>query len=846
MQLMKYNELYEALYNHPNAVEVLFPERNFRKGRSSWESPTTLEGEPYPTRKDKTIIGYRVPFMLMEQGRENEAKPIFKVIMERDNIDYRAALLKIADAAGYELPTLSQEVLEQYRKATEKNMRLRKLIAVCNSMLIIDAAKPTRDYLKARGITEEEIEKFQLGYFPGRYELKKELDAESVDVLDILPLLNNIDTSKEEHRLFIPWFSNGNVTNLKARSILDSPAVKYRNWDEPSSGMFNLPGCRRSKIFRLVIVEGEIDCIAATTMLKDFEVDVVAAGRIDITKEQADACRAAGYKNVTICFDADAGKDNRSKIERAISILESVGFEDIFILEMPRVEGSKVDPAALRMIPGGVELFVDAFNKAIDFPTYLLNGIKDSFNTQRLSNGELSPRLQKEMLREVIETAGSIGFQLNREAFTIAAIPALESNGITTTAWKEEVERKAKERNENRIKEQLKELNTTMAERITAGDIPAAQWIAAKIQQLGNVSSFDNTTKPYSIQQWQSDLLKQAPLLKTGFPLLDAIVGFPSGNLSIVAGRPSHGKTSFMQNSILKAVEANPGKTFLYFNYEEPQQRIVAKFLNIQANTNFTMNGYEAKKRTHIMPAEITRRGNMDYIEFLGRTQALFTNDPELLEAQTTMDSYFLEQEERRARLYVDCNTYSLENLIAKIHAACNRCEVGGIYVDYIQKIRPEKSMEIRMAMVEASRALQTAAKDCNIPIIAGAQFNREAATAGSSRSKRPSLEMLKESGSLEEDANVVIGIYNYFRESETNKEAQLQKERAAQKKAKPKGEVIELQPITEVDFPQDVGTGSTQRVELIVLKNREGATNQTVKFLYDGLTMHYRERKEQ
>lgn len=843
MQLMKYEELFIALFNHPTAIEQLFPERNFRKGNSSWESPTTLEGEPHP-RKDKTYIGYKFPGLLAEQG--GGVLSIFNAIQQRDNIDSRTALLKIAEVAEYQLPSLSPEMLEQYRKEGEKNMRLRGLVAACNAMLKIDAAKPTRDYLKARGITEEEIEQFQLGYFPGRHELKKELDAEGVNSFDILPLLNNIDSSREEHRLFIPWFSNGKVTNLKARSILDSPAVKYRNWDEGSSGMFNLPGCRRSKISRLVIVEGEIDCIAATAMLKDFEVDVVAAGRVDITKEQAEACKATGYQNVTIAFDADAGKDNRIKIERAISILESVGFEDIFILEMPPVEGDKVDPAALRMLPTGAASFVDAFNNAIASYTYLLNGINTSFDSQRLSSGELSPRLQKEMMREVITKAGSIGPKENREAFIQLAMPVLESNGITTSAWKEEVERRAKEAATNRTKEQLKEFNTAMAERIAAGDIAAAQKIAATIQQIGNVASFDTTTKPYSIQQWQNDLLKQAPLLKTGFPSLDAIVGFPSGNLSIIAGRPSHGKTSFMQNTILKAVEANPGKTFLYFNYEEPQQKIVAKFLNIQANFNFTTKGFDASGRTKDMPAEMERRGNVDYIEFLGRTQALFLNDMELLEASKVLESYFAEHEERRARLYVDCNTYSLENLVAKIHAACSRCDVGGIFVDYIQKIRPEKSMEMRMAMVEASRALQTAAKDCGIPIIAGAQFRRDAAGAGYNKMQRPTLEMLKESGSLEEDANVVLGIYNYFRESENIEKERKDKENKARKKAERAGTTYEPNEAEEDMIPRDVGTNRTQFVDLIVLKNREGATNQTLNFLYDGFTMNYRERKQQ
>lgn len=844
MQVMKYNELYEALYNHPNAVEVLFPERNFQKGRNSWNSPTTLEGEPHPGRKDKTIIGYRVPFMLMEQG--GGYKPIINVIMERDNIDYRTALKKIADAAGYELPSLSPEALEQYRKQTTKNMQLRKLVEVCHSMLVVDAAKPTRDYLHARGITEEEIEQFQLGYFPGRHELKKELEAEgfpTVDIVEIFPLLNNIDGSKEEHRLFIPWFSNGNVSNLKARSILEYPAIKYRNWDNESSGMFNLPGCRRSKISRLLVVEGEIDCIAASTMLKDLEVDVVAVGRIDITKEQAEACKAAGYKNATICFDADAGKDNRIKIEKAIAIFESVGFEDIFILEMPPVDGCKVDPAALRMLPNGIESFVDAFNKAIASPTYLLNGIKASFDIQRISNGELSPRLQREMLRKTIETAGHICHKENIESFIRVAKPLLESSGIASTAWQEEIERRAEKKSTNNSLERMRRLIVDMAERIDAGDIPGAQSYAGKIQQIGNVASFDNSTKPYSIQQWQNDLFKLSPLLKTGFPSLDSIVGFPSGNLSIIAGRPSHGKTSFMQNSILKAVEANPKKTFIYFNYEEPQQKIVAKFLNIQANYNFGVVGHDASNRTKMLPAEMVRRGNVDYIEHLGKTPALFMNDPELLNAANILDSYFLEQEERRARLYVDCNTYSLENLIAKIHAACGRCEIGGIFVDYIQKIRPEKSMEMRIAMVEASRALQTAAKECGIPIIAGAQFRRDAAGAATSGIQRPTLEMLKESGSLEEDANVVIGIYNYFRESENIKSKEEKREMKEMKKLEKSGAVYTPRAAVEESTLQDVGTARTQNVDLIVLKNREGATNQTAKFVYDGFTMNYRER---
>lgn len=833
MPMNEYNEVYVALFNHPAAMEQLFPERNFRKGRDSWNSPTTLEGEPHP-RKDKTIVGRNVPFMLKEQG--GDTLHIQHAIMQRDGISKQAAFRKIAEAAEYELPTLSKEALEQYQESVEKNLRLQKVVELCNTMLkLVDAAKPTRDYLKARGITEEEIEKFQLGYFPSRYELKKELEAEGIDILEFLPLLEKIDNSKQQHCLLFPWFSNGNVTNLKARSILNDVKAKYLNWKEGGRGMFNLPGCRRSKISRLVIVEGEIDCIAATTMLKYFDVDVVAAGTFDISKEQAKACRAAGYQNVTICFDADAGKDNRSKIERAIDILQSVGFDDIFILEMPGVEEGKVDPAALRMHPGGVELFVDAFNKAIDFPTYLLNGINDSFNTQRLSNGELPPRLQKELLRELVTTAGSIVSRINRDIFYIAAKTTLESNSIPVDALKEEVEQVAKERNEARTKEANGEMIAAMQERNAAGDHAAVSRIAEKIQQRSNVATFDNSTKPYSIKQWKNDLLKQAPLLKTGFPSLDKIVGFPSGNLSIVAGRTSHGKTTFMLNSILKAVEANPGKTFFYFNYEEPQQKIVAKLLNIQANKNFTTHDPDALNRTKRMPKEMERRNNVDYIEYVGMQDALFLEDPELSMAADVLDSYFLEQEGSPARLYVECNSYSLENLIAKIHAACSRCDVGGIFVDYIQKIRPDKEAEMRMAMVESSRKLQTAAKDYNIPIIAGAQFRRDAAGKANNYGM-PTLEMLKESGSLEEDANVVIGIYNHYREGKDREKNRRDREAYKMKKGE------DYTPEPQEDLPELIGTKRTQFIDLIVLKNREGAVNEKVRLYFDSVKMNYRE----
>jgi replicative DNA helicase len=564
---------------------------------------------------------------------------------------------------------------------------------------------------------------------------------------------------------------------------------------------------------RLVVVEGELDCIAANTMLEGI-ADAVAIGMLTLTQQQVEAAKRAGYSSFTLCLDSDAENNHAKETTQAIQLLMKNGINEIYIVDLSTFGGEKIDPAALRLQPKGKEKFIAAFKNAKPFTEYMVEGIAEKYANERSPEGELLERAKNEMLREIYATAPTIPAMENRERFTNLAFKYFQEDGINFKTFQNTIENHAREREDAARQHVLKRFNEQLKEAVEEGNMVRVGELTKAIQAIATTAATTTFPKPYSMEQWKHELQNQAPLLKTGWEELDAIVGFPAGGLSIIAGRPSHGKTSSMLNSIVRNVGANPTKTFVYFNYEEPRAKIAAKMVNLLAGVHFGVDNMDktAKGKTNAMPAEMKRRFNIDYIEWV----AVHGNDPDVAKAVNTLEEWMRETDGNPARLYVDCNTYSLEEFVANIKKICSIADIGGIYIDYIQKIRPSKPKEIRESLIQVSSGLQTAAKDLSVPIIVGAQLNRSAANNTGkeetlnrrSKTKHPTLEQLKETGSFEEDANVVIAVYNEYRERSAEDES----------------------------TPFERG----QNTKFIVLKNREGQVNRYVELTFDAVTMQY------
>ncbi len=252
----------------------------------------------------------------------------------------------------------------------------------------------------------------------------------------------------------------------------------------------------------------------------------------------------------------------------------------------------------------------------------------------------------------------------------------------------------------------------------------------------------------------------------TGFADLDKVLtGLNRSDLILIGARPAMGKTSFALN-LARNVAAVGKRKVLFFSLEMTKEQLAMRVLGTEARVS------SMKMRNgNITPDEWIKLGNA--------TSAL--NDCEL---------YF-----------DDTSTITVPEMKAKIR------RLGGVecvIIDYLGLIKGSTRSENRVQEVsEITRGLKMMAKDLNIPIVCCAQLSR--GTEGRGKSHKPQLADLRESGSIEQDADIVMMLYrpDYYKGEKEDEE------------------------VTEQQ-------ASVNTVEVIVAKNRHGETG-TVEFAWDG-----------
>ena len=241
----------------------------------------------------------------------------------------------------------------------------------------------------------------------------------------------------------------------------------------------------------------------------------------------------------------------------------------------------------------------------------------------------------------------------------------------------------------------------------------------------------------------------------TGYKVLDdTLLGMSPGNLIIIGARPGMGKTSFAMN-IATNVAKKTKKAVCVFSLEMSCEELVMRIISSEAKI-------ESKK---LRSAKLTDK------EFA------MINAASASLAGTNM-------------LIDDTPGITVTAMKAKLRKVKN---VGLVVIDYLQQMQSERRFDNRAVEVgEISRGLKMLAKDLGVPVICCAQLNRENA----SKDKLPQLTDLRESGAIEQDADVVMFLHRKGYYEMTN------------------------DPQTEAD--------------LIIAKNRHGETT-TLKLLFEG-----------
>lgn len=303
-------------------------------------------------------------------------------------------------------------------------------------------------------------------------------------------------------------------------------------------------------------------------------------------------------------------------------------------------------------------------------------------------------------------------------------------------------------------------------------------------QQVMNIASGGNNNGFHKIEDVLEESFNnimalsknetQVPGLATGYRYLDQITtGLHPGELVIIAARPAMGKTAFALNIAQNVAVRVANSTVAIFSLEMSAESLVNRMICAEGSID----------------AQHLRTGKLSKDE----TKSLFSS----------MDTL------SRANIFIDDTAgIKISEIRAKSRRLAERSGLSLIIVDYLQLIDGGGSAENRQQEVSMiSRSLKKLAKELNVPVIALSQLSRGVEQR---QDKRPMMSDLRESGSIEQDADIVSFLYrdDYYERDEGNDDE-------------------DDGPVEGDDQP------STSEMEVIIDKNRSGPRG-TVKLLFN------------
>jgi replicative DNA helicase len=287
---------------------------------------------------------------------------------------------------------------------------------------------------------------------------------------------------------------------------------------------------------------------------------------------------------------------------------------------------------------------------------------------------------------------------------------------------------------------------------VLSRDAPARDLVEAAERSVLEVATDDRQKKIRSIHEIldaETDKLHRLSTSRTsltgtpsGFKDIDEMTGgFQPGNLVVLAARPSMGKSALVANIAENASLA--GHAVALFSLEMSESELAQRFIASQAKIH----------------GEDLRRGKVAASKW-----------PTILSACQKLSD---------APLFIDDSS---DTGVLEIRAKCRRLHaqveggLGLVIVDYLQLMRAEGRIENRVEQVaQMSRGLKGLARELEVPVIALSQLSRQVEQRGGD--KKPILSDLRESGAIEQDADVVMFIYReeyYDHDSERPNEADI------------------------------------------------------------------------
>ena len=278
----------------------------------------------------------------------------------------------------------------------------------------------------------------------------------------------------------------------------------------------------------------------------------------------------------------------------------------------------------------------------------------------------------------------------------------------------------------------------------------------------------------------------------SGFVDLDNMLGgLQNSDLIILAGRPSMGKTALATNIAFNAAK--------YFFNEQEEGSVVMFSLEMSAE----QIGLRILAEQSKIPSDKLRKGEL--------------NEKDSLKLQNTY------QDINNLKFFFDDSpNLTVSELRSKLRRYKNNYNIKLVLIDYLQLIKPESIRDNRVnELSEITRSLKQLAKEFDLPVISLSQLSRQVENR---EDKRPLLSDLRESGSIEQDADVVMFIYreSYYLQRNEPTRGTDETQESYQKKH---------------DSWKDRNEEVFNKAELIVAKQRNGPTGKIELYFDDKYT---------
>jgi DNA primase len=414
----------EEIKSRLNIVDILGTYIRLEKAGANWKALCPFHNEKSPS------------FMVSEERQRyhcfgcQKDGDIFSFVMEMEGLDFREALNSLAEKAGVELKKINPNLVAEKNKTLEVLELAAKFYEV---QLWGDPGKKAKilDYLYGRGLKEEAIKKFRLGYAPAGWRnllsflIKRGYKAEEINKAGILVKKEKSDQQYDRfrNRIVFPVADlNGKIIGFSARMAPggDESQAKYVNTPETaiyhkSRVLYGLDIARqeiRKRNF-VLLVEGNMDVIAAWQAGIE---NTVAISGTALTSEQVDIIKRYTDK-IKMLFDMDNAGENATK--KSVKICLEKGM-DVQIVTLP--EGKD----AAELAQKNQEKLNLAVEKAQGAIEYFFKKIFSHYDKNKVAD-------KKNIAIELLAQIGSLANEIEKKHWLKKLASELETSEIILT-----------------------------------------------------------------------------------------------------------------------------------------------------------------------------------------------------------------------------------------------------------------------------------------------------------------------------------------------------------------------------------------------------------------------------